>query len=667
LSRGVLRADVCGLRIAAFGIRLSAFGLVAVLGLAACTQSARPPADRATVPARNLLLVTIDTMRADHVGAYGYAAARTPVMDRLAREGARFDRAFATAPITLTSHASLLTGLYPPGHGARHNGVAMRGDVPTLAASLHDQGFATAAFVAAFPLDRRFGLARGFDVYGDRMPRDDNGRLANERPADSVVDDAIAWLRNVRGAGLRAGEGDRRGAGLRAGDPFFLWVHLFEPHAPYGDPARDAGRTPLDRYDAEIATADRTVGRLLASLGPQAEQTLVVVASDHGEAFGEHGEVGHSIFVYDTTLRVALILHGRGVAANRVVSDPVSLIDIVPTVTRLLGTKPLDADGIDLLPALAGQRVAPRPLYAESFAPLLDFGWSSLRSIREGRWKAIAAPRPELYDLEADPAERTDLALLQPPVAVSPNSASDSEKPLRPLLRKIEGIAGAELPETARPRGDAAARLGSLGYVQGGRSSVGARPDPKDRRELAARISAITSGEVHGDAALAALQAIVREDPRNGQMQLRLGDELLRRNKIAEAGPRFEAAIGAGLPSADPYLGLASCQAQSGRFADAIATLERSQHVEADNPVVLANIGLLQAQAGRTDASAAALRRALAIDPDFHEARFNLVRVLARAGRRQDALAEATSLLQRLPSSAPQRAEVERLVGALRQ
>jgi choline-sulfatase len=647
-----------------------------MLQLGACSPKPAAPTSRAAVRPRNLVLVTIDTMRADHVGAYGYAAAQTPVMDRLARGGARFDHAYATAPITLTSHASLLTGLYPPGHGARDNGVAVRADVPTLADSLRQQGFATGAFVAAFPLDRRFGLARGFDVYGDRMPRGPDGRLANERSADAVVSEAIEWLRHFGGAGVlgrRSPSGDGGppavgGAGVSPAKRFFLWVHLFEPHAPYGDPVRDRSVPAVRRYDAEIATADRAVGRLLDALGPDAVQSLVVVASDHGEAFGEHGEIGHSIFVYDTTLRVALIVNGPGVPPDRVVSEPVALIDVVPTVTRLLGTRPIDADGIDLAPGLAGRPLPARALYAESFAPLLDFGWSSLRSIREGRWKAIAAPRPELYDVAADPSEFADLAPGgQNGVSRKRAASAHTEGGPPELTSKIDAISGPELPAQPRAAGEAAARFGSLGYVQGGRSGrVTARPDPKDRRDLAARIAAITSGEVQGDAARTAIEAVLRHDPRNGQMQMRLGDEWLRSGRPAEAAPHFEAAIDAGLPSADPYLGLAACHAAAGRVADAIAALQRSRNVETGNPVVLANLGALQAETGRLDAAVSSLREALAIDPDFHEARFNLSRVLARAGRRQEALAEATTLLHRLPAGASERSEVERLVGALR-
>ncbi len=617
-------------------------GVLLLAGAAAgCTDRISTPAG-GPATTKNLLLITIDTMRADHVGAYGYAAARTATLDRLSREGVRFDRAFAPAPITLTAHASLLTGRYPPGHGARDNGVAASSSVPTLAAALHDRGYASAAFVAAYPLDRRFGLARGFDVYGDRMPRGPDGRLANERPARAVVDEALVWLSSARSSGK----------------PFFLWVHLFEPHAPYGDPDRDRARPAIERYDEEIATADCEAGRLVAALGAALDQTLIVAASDHGEAFGEHGEIGHSLFVYDTTLRVALIARGPGIPAGRVVADPVSLVDVAPTVLRLIGQTPFDADGIDLGPALGGQPLPSRPIYAESFAPLLEFGWSPLRAVRDGRWKAIAAPRPELYDVEADSGETRDLA-----------TSTMAPDPLARLLVRIDRFSGADLPPTIVPGAaatDATARLGALGYVQGGRASAGERADPKDRRELAARIARVTSGEAAGDDLLSLLQAIVREDPANGQMHLQLGHELLRRSRCPEAERHFAAAAASRLPTADPYLGLAACQALAGRVAAAINTLQNGAAIEPGNPVVLANIGLLEGRLGRTDAAIASLRAALAIDADFHEARFNLAVTLARAGRRQEAAATAADLLARLPPAAPQRQEVERLVAALR-
>lgn len=618
--------------------------------IAACGGAPRPE------PARHLVLVTIDTMRADHVGAYGYGRARTPSLDRLARDGTRFDRAYATAPITLTSHASLLSGRYPPGHGARDNGMAVDPGVPTLAAHLKARGFRTGAFVAAYPLDRRFGLSRGFDLYSDRMPRFEDGTLAVERPARVVVDEALAWF---RGAESRAGGAPRT----------FLWVHLFEPHAPYGDPVHDP-RPAIQRYDSEIAAADQAAGRLLEGLGPEAGCSLVVAVSDHGEAFGEHGETGHSIFVYDTTLRVAFIVAGPRVPAGRSVGDPVSLVDVVPTVLSLLGEPALDTDGIDLSASMAGARVRARALYAESFAPLIDFGWSALRAIRQDGLKAIAAPRPELYDLTRDPAEMADLS----PSADRGTAPGVAASRLQPLLDRVERYSGDRLrppaesgagpPPIGRPD---RSRLGALGYVQGGAApSSGPAPDPKDRRELAARIAEITSGELRGDALLAALQTVVRDDPRNGQMRIRLGDLLLDRAGCAAAEPHFRAAIALGVPTADAHLGLARCQADAGRFADAVSTLEQSQSLEADNPVVLANLGLLHAAQSKIGEAIARLRQALDIDPDFHEARFDLARLLARAGRRDEARREAESLLARLPPGAPQRPEVERLLAALR-
>jgi arylsulfatase A-like enzyme/Flp pilus assembly protein TadD len=615
--------------------------VLCAIGLAYSAACASPPPlpPAAAKPARNLVLVTIDTLRADRVGAYGYAAARTPSLDRLAHEGARFDKAYTPAPITLTAHASLLTGLYPAGHGARHNGMAMRAGVPTLATVLRQKGFAAAAFVAAFPLDRRFGLAAGFDPYSDRMPRGADGRLANERPGREVVDEATSWLARQQG-------------------PFFLWVHLFEPHAPYGtNDAAARRRSAVDRYDEDVAAADLAVGRLIEALGTRRAETIVVAAGDHGEAFGEHGELGHSLFVYDTTLRVPLIVAGPGVPAGQVVGGRACLVDVAPTALRLLGLAPFDADGVDLAPAMAGRPLPARALVAETFAPLLDFGWSPLRSVRDGAWKAVAAPRPELFDVNADPREERD------------RSASETTV-LRGLLERIERYAPSEIaapPDVGAGDRDARARLDALGYLQrsAGTGAAG-RPDPKDRREQAARIARVTSGEAQGAELLSLLQALARDDPHNGQVRLRLGHALLEEGRPAEAEAHFAAAAAAALPTADPYLGLAACRARRGAVQAALAALRAGDRVEPGNPVVQANLGVLEAQAGRLSEATSALERALAIAPDMQEARFDLARVYARAGRRADALAQATELRNRLPASAPQRAEVERLIAALR-
>ena len=594
-------------------------------------------------PIRTVVLITIDTLRADRVGAYGWAAARTPAMDALAARGVRFTRAFATAPITLPSHASLLTGLYPPGHGSRHNGMKVSAGPATLATVLREQGWATGAFVGAFPLDRRFGLDRGFDQYGDRMPRGPDGRLLNERPGSQVVDEALAWI---------GGIGDQ---------PALLWVHLFEPHAPYEpDPARGPeGRSvpALVRYDDEVARADVEVGRLLAGLGARAASSLVIVAGDHGEAFGEHGEIAHSVFLYDTTLRVPLIIAGPGFGAGVPDAD-VSLVDVFPTILDALGIPARDADGVSLLPLTKGGTLAPRELYAETFAPLFDFGWSSLRSVRSGPWKYIAAPASELYNLASDPTEEH-------------NEIQHDERQERNLAARVAKYSGPEPPTVSGTAAvidaESKGRLGALGYVAASRANAsGSRSDPKDRRELAARMAQVVSGELEGAALRAALNAIVSQDPRNGQAQMRLGYALIESGDLRGAEQHFRAALAASMPTADAHLGRAMCFVSTGRPGEAARALMEARRIEPGNPVVEANLGSLALDAGDTTKAVAFLGAALQIDPDLHQARFNLARALAKQGRRADALKEAETLLQRLPSQAPQRAEVQRLIDALR-
>jgi arylsulfatase A-like enzyme/Flp pilus assembly protein TadD len=619
--------------------------IAACLAVAAigCSGGSRQASDR--IRPTGIVLITVDTLRADRVGAYGWRAARTPAIDALAARGVRFDRAYAAAPITLPSHASLLTGLYPPKHGARHNGMHVRGDVPTLAALLQARGFATGAFVAAFPLDRRFGLARGFDVYSDALPRGTDGRPRNERPGSQVVDEALAWL-NARP--------ERQ--------PFFLWVHLFEPHAPYeADLGAGTARSQSDRYDDEIARADRQVARIVAAVEPRLASTLLVVAGDHGEAFGEHGEISHSVFVYDTTLRVPLVVAGAATSPDAsarseplVISVPVSLVDVTPTVLDLAGVPSIASDGVSLRAALEGRPLGARTLYAESFAPLLDFGWSPLRSLRDGNTKYIAAPKPELYDVGKDPDEMHNLVGPRPDVA-------------RRLSGQIDRITPANL-EARRPNVDREthARLGSLGYVAQPSGSTGdMRPDPKDRVEMASRIATVMSGELHGAALRTALERLVADDPRNGQMQMRLGFVLLEEGDCRAAEPHFDAAITAAVPSADPYLGLAECLRAAGRRRDARRALVEADRIEPGNPIVGANLGMLALEDGRSEDAIDRLSSALREAPDLHQARFALARAYGRAGRRAEGAREARELLARLPADAPQRAETLRLLAAL--
>jgi tetratricopeptide (TPR) repeat protein len=432
-------------------------------------------------------------------------------------------------------------------------------------------------------------------------------------------------------------------------------VHLFEPHAPYGDPS--SGRSTLDRYDDEIAIADREAGRLIAALAPVRAQTAIIVAGDHGEAFGEHGEYSHSIFVYDTTLRVPLIVNAPGVSARRVASD-VTLADVAPTAARLAGAAMTDVDGIDLSPAFAGRPLPARELYAESFAPLVEFGWAPLRSVRRGDWKYIAAPKPELFEVAHDPAEQTNVVARETSIA-------------QQLEQRMGRYANASLAAAPGLAPDAAQRLRALGYTSGGPSpadgsrQAGDRPDPKDRRDVAARIAQVTAGELHGDALIAALQSILGGDPRNGQAHLRLGYAYLQRDDCARALPELTAAADNGLPSADAQLGIANCLGRRHDLAGAERALDEARRREPDNSVIRANIGILQANRGQLDAAIQSFTAALAKDPGLDEARFNLAVAYARAGRRSDAASAARTLLVRLPPAAPQRAEVERLLRAV--
>jgi choline-sulfatase len=618
-----------------------AVAVTLVLAASLACSTAPPPAPPQPVTAQNVLLITIDTLRADAVGAYG-AVTNTPTLDALARQGVRFDRAWTTAPITLTAHASMLTGLYPPRHAARHNGIAAAATVPTLAESLKAAGFATAAFVSAFPLDRRFGLARGFDVYDDELPRDGGGRPLNERAGADTVSRAIAWL-----ASHQQGR-------------FFVWVHLFEPHAPYGNPG-DRG-TVRERYAADIAIADREAGRLIASLGDNAASTLVVATADHGEAFGEHEEIGHSIFVYDTTLRVPMLLRGPGVPAAVVVKDDASLVDLAPTIAALTGTTPIKADGISLTPAFSGPSIEGRAIYAESFAPLFDFGWASLRAVRNGAWKYISAPKRELYDTSADPQEQANRVDSEVDRVSAAEKQVTAWSPAEPAATAAGQSGSSTSPEVA-------ARLRSLGYASGGAARApgrSARPDPKDRIAIASQMALVTSGEVTGDQMLRTLQSILEADPQNPQAHLRLGYAEIDRRRCDRAEPHLRFALQANVPSADAGLGLAGCLLGRGDRAGAAAALAAARRAEPGNPVVAANLGLLALQNRDFPLAINELQAALRVDPALLEARFALARALASNGDRQGALAEATKLLALLPPTAPQRAEVERLIIALK-
>lgn len=403
---------------------------------------------------RNLIVITLDTMRADRLPVYGFSGFRTPAFDRLARGGLVFERAFAHAPLTLPSHTSLFTGILPPGTGVRDNVSPPLGDqFTTLAELLRDEGLKTAAFVGSSVLAPSRGLARGFDSYREASPSCSGA--ASRRRASAVVDDALGWLGSLNRS------------------PFFAWIHLFDTHRPYDLPDEFKDRH-FDPYLAAIAYEDEQVGRLLAHLETRnlLSDTLIVVAGDHGESLGDHGEESHGIFLYQEALRVPLIVHGGGLAPRRIMSVA-RLVDVMPTVLDLFDIPIPKTDGVSLVKIEAEPATSSREVYAEAMYPL-RFGWAQLRSLRADRFKFIEAPRPELYDLDADPSEQRNIVAQYPQVAEA----------MRRRIRSIDPGVGA--PRSAPVDVDRATlqRIGSLGYITGTHAEPAAAgaalPDPKD-------------------------------------------------------------------------------------------------------------------------------------------------------------------------------------------
>jgi arylsulfatase A-like enzyme len=553
--------------------------------LLACGEraAAPPPAAPAAASApERIVLVTIDTLRADHVGCYGARDAGTKTLDALAAEGVRFEVAIAPAPLTLPSHATLLTGLDPPEHGVRHNAhFRLRDEVPTLAEALRAEGFATAAFVSAFVLERGFGLARGFEVYDDALgvfaPGNELPGMA-ARSADRTVAAALAWLE-------------------QAPARFFLWLHLYDPHADYAPPEPFRSLFAGRAYQGEIAFADAELGKLLARVGerwPDAG-TLVVATSDHGESLGEHGEPTHSLGVYEATQRVPLLMRGPGLPRGRAVAGVARLADVAPTILALAGLAALPgARGASLLPLVEGTEVAPRVAWVETLATQLDFGWSPMLGVRSATHKYVRAPRPELYDLARDPGEQRNRAAEEPALVAE----------LDALVSKRAGSA-AVVPNRFLA-GEERARLEALGYVSEARAGttplgVVGGSDPKDERALLAPLfEAMTLlGNERAAEALAKLEAL---GPRGYDVELL----------------RARAALAAG----DTTL--------------ARRTAARA-HALAPGPDPLVVLGRAAEAEGRDDAARAAFEQALALDAGHAAARVGLARLAERTGRRDEA------------------------------
>ncbi|HEV3484323.1 MAG TPA: sulfatase-like hydrolase/transferase, partial [Vicinamibacterales bacterium] len=534
-------------------MRLSLFFLLAWLTLTATAQ--RRPSD--------LILITLDTVRADRLGAYGYKSASTPHLDRLAAEGVRFDDATVHAPLTAPSHASLLTGMYPHRVGVRDNGAAPLPDgVTTIAEVLRSGGYRTGAFIGSFVLDRAYGFAQGFETFDADFGRYDSGlQQQAQRRAGDVVDAAVAWLERIP-----------------ASERVLLWVHLYDAHTPYTPPAQYRARFAKSPYDGEIAYVDTSVGRLLDTLRRTGryDQSVVTAIADHGESLGEHGEAEHGFFVYDAVLRVPWILRAPGVAP-RVVREQTRAVDLVPTVLELLNVRvPAGFDGESLVGVVSGTpRQAVPVSYAESLFPRLHFGWSELRAVRDGEWKFIEAPRPELYALKTDPRERQNVAV-------------ERERLARGLRAEVARFQKQERDApSAQPDAETLERLRSLGYVGLTSTAPGARgDDPKDRVDDFQSFRRLTSTAIdhlrarRPQVAIAALKKAIAIHPRAFDLHLFLGDAYQQAGEIESALGEYAAAAVLYPGVAAPHLASARALVAARRPDEALNRLDEAARIE---------------------------------------------------------------------------------------
>ncbi len=615
-----------------------------------------------------MLLVTIDTLRADRVGCYGDAQAATPTLDGLAARGVRFATAVTHVPLTGPAHASILTGRSPLGHGFRENaGFVLPAQARSGAEDFRQVGYRTAAFVSAFPLDRRFGFDHGFETYDDHLPKGSDPRRTPyvERFADGTTDAALRWL-----------------AAPRSAAPFFLWVHYYDPHAPYEPPAAFAERFRGAPYDGEVAFADQQLGRLLAALDRQGAlaRTIVLAMADHGEGLGEHGEGTHGLFLYDSTLRIPLIVAGPGIDAGRVASTVARGMDVLPTLLELAGlARRQELEGRSLRPAIEGREMSDAPTYAETIYPQREFGWAPLFAWRTASHKLIEAPKPELYDLAQDPGETTNRAAKD-----AVRFAQMQQRLQAALAQPVTTAAAAETDP------EAAERLRALGYVAGGRGASAAPGaplrDPKDGQRLvpalnrgmsaartdpaaaihdlssvlaedpglvmARRSLAVAYAAAHQyDRAIAELRRVQKEAGLSAEDAIVLGDNLRFAGRLDQAMAVLEKAARDNPRFAQPWLSIAEVQVKRRRFADAAAAYERALQIAPDQVEALRGLGDLALLDQKIDEAERRYARLLEVDPQDAGALSKLGVVRMRRGRADEAIALFRRATEREPKN----------------
>ena len=633
---------------------LAALGCTLALGaLVSCKgsdTSAPQPAALALRPL-NLVLVTIDTLRPDHLHCYGYSKTETPTLDSIATSGALFENAVTQTPLTPPSHASIFTGLYPTVHHVRDTGgFILQPSSTTLATILLQHGWDTAAFVSSAVLKKLFGFSQGFNVYDDQMPKPSNSRDVVEDPerrAGDTVDRAIHWL------------------DAQSGKPYFLWVHLYDPHQPYQPPSPFKEKYKDRPYDGEIAYADRELGRLFEAVHKKspAEKTIIAILSDHGESLGEHGEYTHGVFLYDATLRIAFLMSGPGVPAGVRVKQQARTIDFLPTVLELMGGKaPASVQGASLLPSFTGSDTPAAVSYAETLYPKINMGWAELRAIRTNHWKYVRAPKPELYDLSLDPAETTNVIQAH---------AAERDR-FEAQLKAVVGGDGTEKVGTSSIDPRTLDQLRSLGYVSGSSvrtySLTGQGADPKDRVGILKLVALAEDPAAHTPESrrIELLQQAVKEDPGNpdlyyqlgakyekagrhpeaiklyyaalekgiqdGRLHSRIGDLLLRSGKKDEAIPEYEKAASLNPADTASQTNLAVAYLEKGRVPDAERVFKWVLTTDPESAAAYNGLGLIAIQKSDTAAARGYFEKAVQLDPDLIEAQLNLGLIYRMAG-----------------------------------
>jgi arylsulfatase A-like enzyme/tetratricopeptide (TPR) repeat protein len=602
---------------------------VCSLGLSGCKPAGDP----------DVVVITLDTVRADRLGGYGNRSGLTPALDRFAARGVLFADASCAVPLTLPSHANLFTGRYPTATGVRNNGsFVLPESETTLAERLAARGFHTGAVIAAYPLQARYGLAQGFAIYDESLPRrslattDAFAVHFEERSAKDVTDRALdVWAR-------------------LGGRPRFLWVHYFDAHAPYAAPP-PWGLAHADApYDGEIAYVDAEAGRLLARLERDAPDAIVVIAGDHGEGLGEHGEKTHGIFLYQSTLHVPLVIAapGRWPAGSRVV-QPVTLSDVVPTILALLHVPvPPELDGTDLAPAVYGATLLGREVYAESYLPFLQFRFSPLTMLRGGSLKWIDAPSIEVYDLASDPGETRNLA-----------GTSTVDAGLASRLAAVLASADPAAGERAAGHADAEAeaRLRSLGYAAAGGPGDrrrGRGRDPKSMTDYLERYDQAVGLQAAGrfDEGSAALRSLVPEAPENYMVRYQLAAGLLAAGRPDEAERELRQVIAAAPEFGNAYFMLGDCLFALGRVDDAVSAFEAASlrmPTQAEPHIAQ---GRALAARGRFEPAAAAYRAAVAAEPTSTEAARSLLALYSGRGELPRAVRELHELASKCPMAA---------------